>query len=328
MGQACSFTYNFTTKGGTGLFFHLQLYHQRWDRLVLSLTTLPPKVGQACSLHLQLYHQRWDRHVLYTYTITTKVGTVSHLQLYHQRWDRLILYTYVTAKGGTVSHLQHYHQRWDRFVVCTYNFTTKGETVTHLQLYHQACSLHLQLYHQRWDTFTLQLQLYHQRWDTFTLHLQLYHQRWDTFTLHLQLYHQRWETLLHHTYNITTKHGTHFYITPTTIPPKVGQLCYWRWGGFVVHFQQLYQVTWDRLCSLCLQLFCWLWDRLVCYSYNCAIGIWTGFFIVASNSVGIVRLMLTQVCFNSSHFLRTQRFSFLCCFSLIQSHFVLLFTVV
>ena len=68
-------TYNFTTKGGTGLFYLLQLYHQRWNRLALSLTTLPPKVGQACSLHLQLYHQRWDRLVVCTYNFTTKGGT-------------------------------------------------------------------------------------------------------------------------------------------------------------------------------------------------------------------------------------------------------------
>ena len=140
--------------------------------------------------------------------------------------------------GGIVSHLQLYTTR---LVHYTYSFITKGGTVSHLQLYHQACSLHLLLYHQRWNTFTL----------------------------HLQLYHQRWETLLHYTYNITTKDGTHFYITPTTLPPKVGQLCYRRWGGFVLNFQQLYQVMWDRLCSLCLQLFCWLRKAYLLFQQLC-----------------------------------------------------------
>ena len=97
VGQACSFTYNFTTKGGTGLFF--------------ASTTLPPTVGQACSLHLYHYHQSWDS--ITSTTLPPKVGQAYSLHLCHrQRWDS-ITSTTLPPKVGQVCclHLQLYHQR-------------------------------------------------------------------------------------------------------------------------------------------------------------------------------------------------------------------------
>lgn len=110
-------TYNFTTKGGTGLFF--------------TPTTVPSKVGQyhvdlqlyhqACSLPLQLYHQKWD-----SITSTTLPPKMGHFYITPTMLPPKMGHIYITPtmllpKMGHIFtfHLQLYHQRWERLLHAT-----------------------------------------------------------------------------------------------------------------------------------------------------------------------------------------------------------------